>query len=172
MPPLRQRKQDIPLLINHYLKQINQAKNKTITGIQDQAMEILIDYDWPGNIRELVNFVERMVVLSSGNILTPRDLPDKLVGNAPEEFLGPLAMQEPEISPAEMLQESMKKSFFIGLPEEGMNLKQAVEDFERELISEALEKTNWVKNKAAGLLGLNRTTLVEKLKKMNIKRDE
>ena len=71
-----------------------------------------------------------------------------------------------------MLQQSMKKSFFIGLPEEGMNLKQAVEDFERELILEALEKTNWVKNKAASLLGLNRTTLVEKLKKMNITREE
>ncbi len=172
MPPLRNRKQDIPLLINHYLKYFNKTKNKTITGIHDKAMEILIDYEWPGNIRELVNFVERMVVLSSGNILTPRDLPDKVLGDVPEEFLGPAEMAEPDITPAQMLQKSMKKSFFIGLPEEGMNLKQAVEDFERELILEALEKTNWVKNKAAGLLGLNRTTLVEKLKKMNITREE
>ena len=58
----------------------------------------------------------------------------------------------------------------MGLPENGINLKGAVEEFERGLITEALEKTNWVKNRAAGLLGLNRTTLVEKLKKMNIKR--
>ena len=70
-----------------------------------------------------------------------------------------------------MLRQSMCKSFFLGLPEGGINLKQAVENFERELILEALEKTNWVKNQAAVLLGLNRTTLVEKLKKLNIKRD-
>ena len=171
VPSLRQRKQDVPLLINHYLKHFNNVKGKSITGIHDQAMEILMEYNWPGNIRELVNFVERMVVLSSGNILTPRDLPDKVLGDIPLESLGTPEIKEPEITPAQMLQQSMKKSFFIGLPEEGMNLKQAVEDFERELILEALEKTNWVKNKAAGLLGLNRTTLVEKLKKMNITRE-
>ena len=71
----------------------------------------------------------------------------------------------------EVITESLRKSFSVGIPEEGMNLKSVVENFEKELILEALEKTNWVKNKAAGLLGLNRTTLVEKLKKMNIKRD-
>ena len=69
-----------------------------------------------------------------------------------------------------MLQNKLQASFFMGLPEEGINLKSAVEEFERGLIIEALEKTNWVKNKAAGLLELNRTTLVEKLKKMNLKR--
>ena len=75
-----------------------------------------------------------------------------------------------ELSPTEMLQNGLKHSFFIGLPEGGINLKNAVEEFERGLITEALEKTNWVKNKAAGLLELNRTTLVEKIKKMNLKR--
>lgn len=172
MPPLRERKEDIPLLIKHYLKHFNQAKNKSITGINDDAMETLVNYRWPGNIRELVNFIERMVVLSSGTILTPRDLPDKVLGDVPQKALELSKEPEPEMTPAQMLQQSMRKSFFIGLPEEGMNLKLAVEDFERELIMEALEKTNWVKNKAAGLLGLNRTTLVEKLKKLDIKRDE
>ena len=172
MPPLRQRREDIPQLINHYLKIFNKSKNKSIIAVHDKAMAILVEYDWPGNIRELVNFVERMVVLSSGDVLTPRDLPDKVRGGTTEEFLdlSPI-MPEPEVTPAQMLQQSMRTSFFVGLPEEGMNLKQAVEDFEREIITEALDKTDWIKNKAANLLGLNRTTLVEKLKKLNIKRD-
>ncbi len=172
MPPLRERKPDIPMLIDHYIKHFNQAKNKSINGINDAALEILTDYKWPGNIRELVNFVERMVVLSSGNILTIKDLPEKTLADIPIEKLE----NEPELqsevetedNPAEILRQSLKKSFFIGIPEDGMNLKQAVEDFEREMIMEALEKTNSVKNKAAGLLGLNRTTLVEKMKKLNI----
>ena len=172
MPPLRQRREDIPLLINHYLKIFNKTKKKTITAVQDKAMEILVQYSWPGNIRELVNFVERMVVLSSGDVLTTRDLPEKVCGDFPEKFLEPLPITEPDVTPAQMLQQSMRTSFFVGLPDEGMNLKQAIEDFEREIIMEALDKTDWVKNKAAKLLGLNRTTLVEKLKKLNIKRDD
>ncbi len=172
MPALRERKPDIPILIDHYLKYFNQAKNKSIQGINEAALEILSDYKWPGNIRELVNFVERMVVLSSGNILTTKDLPEKTLVDVPIEKLENEAelKSEAEIdeNPAEILRQSLKKSFFVGLPEEGMNLKQAVEDFEREMIMEALEKTNSVKNKAAGLLGLNRTTLVEKMKKLNI----
>jgi transcriptional regulator with PAS, ATPase and Fis domain len=171
MPPLRERKPDIPVLIDHYIKYFNESKNKSIQGMNEGAMEILKDYRWPGNIRELVNFVERMVVLSSGNVLTVRDLPEKALVDIPEEKLeyDQEPQYEAEENPAEILRQSLKKSFFVGLPEEGMNLKQAVEDFEREMIIEALEKTNSVKNKAAGLLGLNRTTLVEKIKKLNIK---
>ena len=67
-----------------------------------------------------------------------------------------------------MLQQSLQQSFHIGIPDEGINLKKLVEDFEKELLIEALEKTGWVKNKAATLLNLNRTTLVEKLKKLKI----
>ena len=88
----------------------------------------------------------------------------------PLENLLPVEKPEFGLSPTEMLQNGLKRSFFIGLPEGGINLKNAVEEFERGLITEALEKTNWVKNKAAGLLELNRTTLVEKIKKMDLKR--
>lgn len=170
VPPLRDRKPDIPLLANHYLQRFNESKNKSIKGVHDDAMDILINYHWPGNIRELVNFIERMVVLSSGDIIMSRDLPEKLLDGVPR--ISPPAEPEPRESPAEALRRSMSQSFFVGLPDNGMNLKKAVEDFEREIIIEALEKTNWVKNKAAGLLSLNRTTLVEKLKKLKIKRDE
>lgn len=171
VPPLRDRKEDIPLLANHYLRHFNKTKNKSIKGISNQAMDILVNYRWPGNIRELVNFIERMVVLSTSDTLTPKDLPEKTLGGVPRETLAQ-PEPEPQGTPAEALRQSMSKSFFVGLPEEGMNLKQAIENFEREIILEALEKTNWVKNKAAGLLSLNRTTLVEKLKKLNIKRDD
>lgn len=132
-------------------------------------MQFLVNYSWPGNIRELANFVERMVVLSIGSTITPRDLPEKVLGDTPKEKWQPLEKEE-EGNPALILQQSLRQSFHVGIPEEGINLKKMVEEFEKELLLEALEKTGWVKNKAANLLGLNRTTLVEKLKKMKIER--
>ena len=133
-------------------------------------MEILCNYQWPGNIRELANFMERMVVLSPNKSLTPRDLPEKVLGDVPRETWEPLVQSEPDETPAEFIRKSRNHAYYIGMPEEGINLKQMVEEFEKELIIEALEKTNGVKNQAATLLGLNRTTLVEKIKKMNIQR--
>ena len=134
-------------------------------------MGILMNYEWPGNIRELANFIERMVVLSPDSVIGPRDLPEKVFGETPRANW--VSLEEPELdeSPAQVLQNSLRKTYSMSLPDEGMNLKRAVENFEKGLILEALEKTDWVKNKAAGLLGLNRTTLVEKLKKMNITRE-
>ena len=165
LPPLRERKTDIPLLAEHFLKQFNKtAIPKTIS---DEAMQFLVNYSWPGNIRELANFIERMVVLSIGSTITPRDLPEKVLGDTPKEKWEPLKEDE-EGNPAQILQQSLRQSFHVGIPEEGINLKKMVEEFEKELLLEALEKTGWVKNKAANLLGLNRTTLVEKLKKMKI----
>ena len=165
LPPLRERKTDIPLLADHFLKQFNKtAIPKTIS---DEAMQFLVNYSWPGNIRELANFIERMVVLSIGSTITPRDLPEKVLGDTPKEKWQPLEEDE-EGNPAQILQQSLRQSFHVGIPEEGINLKKTVEEFEKELLLEALEKTGWVKNKAANLLGLNRTTLVEKLKKMKI----
>ena len=165
LPPLRERKTDIPLLANHFLKQLNgTAESKTIS---DEAMRFLVNYSWPGNIRELANFVERMLVLSISSTITPRDLPEKVIGNISKEKWQPLHEEE-EGNPAQMLQQSLKQSFHVGIPEDGINLKKTVEEFEKELLLEALEKTGWIKNKAANLLGLNRTTLVEKLKKLQI----
>ena len=165
LPPLRERKTDIPLLADHFLKKFNETRApKTIN---DEAMQFLVNYSWPGNIRELANFVERMVVLSIGSTITPRDLPEKVLGDTSKEKWQPLEADE-EGNPAQILQQSLRQSFHVGIPEEGINLKKTVEEFEKELLLEALEKTGWVKNKAANLLGLNRTTLVEKLKKMKI----
>ena len=167
LPPLRARKTDIPLLAGYFLNQFNGSGSpKTIS---DEAMNLLVNYSWPGNIRELANFVERMVVLSIGSTITPRDLPDKVLGEVPKEKWIPLENDsEPTGNPAQLLQQSLKQSFHVGIPDEGINLKKLVEDFEKELLIEALEKTGLVKNKAATLLSLNRTTLVEKLKKLKI----
>ena len=91
------------------------------------------------------------------------------MGEVPKEKWTPLEKDsEPEGNPAQILQQSLKQSFHVGIPDEGINLKKLVEGFEKELLVEALEKTGWVKNKAATLLSLNRTTLVEKLKKLKI----
>ena len=167
LPPLRDRKTDIPLLVSHFLNQFNgTGRSKTIN---EEAMNILGNYSWPGNIRELANFVERMVVLSIDSTITPRDLPDKVLGEVPKEKWTPLEKDsEPTGNPTQILQQSLKQSFHVGIPDEGINLKKLVEGFEKELLVEALEKTGWVKNKAATLLSLNRTTLVEKLKKLKI----
>ena len=167
LPPLRDRKTDIPLLVSHFLNQFNgTGRSKTIN---EEAMNILENYSWPGNIRELANFVERMVVLSIGSTITSRDLPDKVLGEVPKEKWTPLEKDsEPTGNPTQILQQSLRQSFRMGIPDEGINLKKLVEGFEKELLIEALEKTGWVKNKAAILLGLNRTTLVEKLKKLKI----
>jgi DNA-binding NtrC family response regulator len=170
IPPLRDRKSDIPLLVQHFLNKCNENQDQQAKVISDATIQMLANYSWPGNIRELGNFIERMVVLSMGVNITPRDLPEKVLGEVPRENLPPMEKSGCELSPTEMLQNGLKQSFFIGLPEGGINLKKAVEEFERGLITEALEKTNWVKNKAAGLLELNRTTLVEKIKKMKLKR--
>jgi len=172
LPPLRERKPDISILANYFLEIINLAKNKSISGIDDRTMDILNNYPWPGNIRELANFIERMVVLSCGPMLMPADLPAKVLEEVPEEKWAPLPDKTPNESPAEFLRQNNKRSLLGGLPAEGINLKKTVEDFEKELILEALAKTNWVKNKAAVLLGLNRTTLVEKLKKMKIRQED
>jgi len=167
LPPLRDRKTDIPLLVSHFLNQFNgTGRSKTIN---EEAMNILENYSWPGNIRELANFVERMVVLSIGSTITSRDLPDKVLGEVPKEKWTPLEKDsEPTGNPTQILQQSLRQSFHVGIPDEGINLKKLVEGFEKELLIEALEKTGWVKNKAAILLSLNRTTLVEKLKKLKI----
>jgi DNA-binding NtrC family response regulator len=170
MPPLRERGSDIPLLVNFFLQQFDVSQNGSPKTISQEALDILGRYSWPGNIRELANFVERMVVLSSGPVITPRDLPERVLGENPRPKWDALEEEEPAETPAEALRNSMQRSSFVSVPDEGMNLKKAVEDFEKQLILEALEKSNWVKNKAANLLGLNRTTLVEKLKKMKIQR--
>lgn len=147
IPPLRERRSDIPLLIDHFLARFNQAKHADISGIDPDALRLLVEYDWPGNIRELENMVERLVVLKKQGVLSVADLPEKICRK-------PAA---PEL-----------KEQFIRFNEDGIDLSREVEQYENHLIVEALRKANGVTTRAAQLLHLNRTTLVEKLKRKGV----
>ena len=148
LPPLRTRKEDISLLLDHFVVKISERKKKTIKGASPEALRLLEAYDWPGNIRELENIVERLVVLKEdGTQITPRDLPDKIRGHAPA---GPVA------------------AVATALPSSGIDFNAAVDNFEKDLILNALTMVNGVKKKAAEYLNINRTTLIEKMKRKGI----
>ena len=152
LPTLRQRKDDIPLLVSYFLDFFNKRKNKNISGVSDGAMKIILEYLWPGNIRELKNMLERIVVLKGDGEITPEDLPNRL-SNRSNNKTGDMIFPDLEIT------------------EDGIHLNTAVNEFERALIYRSLEKSKWVKNRAAKLLHLNRTTLVEKIKRYRLTED-
>ena len=146
VPPLRQRVEDIPLLLQHFIQMFNERRKAELTGVSDEAMGLLCEYSWPGNVRELGNIVERMAILKRRGLIEPEDLPEK-IRRLPSTHLPTM--------PA-------------AIPVGGVDLSRVVEEFENRLILEALERTNWVKSKAARLLQINRTTLIEKLKKKSL----
>jgi transcriptional regulator with GAF, ATPase, and Fis domain len=146
VPPLRERQGDVPILSVHFLEKARERTGRqTVTSVSPGAMALLEQYAWPGNVRELENTIERAVLLCRTETIQPRDLPAKVCGLPSEE------------------RKSTGK-----LPETGIDLRNAVESFENNLIRQALERTRWNKNQAARLLGLNRTTLVEMLKRKRI----
>lgn len=147
IPPLRERRSDIPLLIDHFLTRFNQSKHTEIAGLAPDVLHMLTEYDWPGNIRELENMIERLVVLKKRGVLSIEDLPEKICRK-------PLGLD--------------LKEQFIRFNEDGINLSREVEQYEKHLIMEALRKANGVTSRAAQLLHLNRTTLVEKLKRKGV----
>jgi DNA-binding NtrC family response regulator len=146
VPALRERASDIPLLVESFLVKFC-AENKCDRPLlSPEIMATLMSYKWPGNVRELENTIERLVVLRPGQRVQFADLPEKFT--------------------------QLTTNFFskgaVSIPDNGISLKNVVEDFENALIMKALDKTGWNKNKAATLLRLNRTTLVEKIKKKNL----
>lgn len=145
IPPLRERKEDIPLLVEHFLEKFNRQKGRQISGIAPEAMERLLAYSWPGNVRELENLMERLVVLKRSGRIVLEDLPEKMRSDDSQESLGSIV-----------------------LPEGGIHLDAAVHRLERELILQALRRTKGVKKEAAQLLGMKRTTLIQKMKRNNI----
>jgi two-component system response regulator AtoC len=148
IPPLRERRSDIPILIDHFIRSFNESKRAGITGVDREAMAALTQYHWPGNIRELENLVERLVILKQSGMVGLADLPDKIVHSAQ-------ARQAPDAE---------ARSFTSG----EVNLVQELERYENRLIMEALRRSNGVTSRAAQLLNLNRTTLVEKMKRKGL----
>ena len=147
IPPLRERSDDIPSLVKYFIDKNAKERSMEVLEINKQVMQLLMNYRWPGNVRELENLIERLSVLCDGNPVVSADLPEKILsGHA---------------------QTSGSSLGFI-LPDEGINLSDIVSEFEKNIIIQALNKSGWVKNRAAKLLNLNRTTLVEKIKKQGI----
>lgn len=151
LPPLRERREDIPLLANHFLELLSKQYEVPTKKLDPQAIKKLMQYHWPGNIRELKNVIELGFVMSGERTaLGPGDFP--ILGQ--EIFVGSEAAQ-------------LAHNVFE-LPEEGIDLNQVVSEVEKNLITQSLQRTGGNKGKAARLLYLKRTTLVEKLRRMNL----
>lgn len=148
LPTLKERRDDIPFLVSYFLEEFRQKKDDLPAEVSNEAMKIMLNYSWPGNVRELRNLIERLVVLHEGEKILPEDLPEKIRKKSDRQ--------------------GRRKSEVDG---EGISFNTAVSEFEKALIISALEKTNWVKNKAAQLLKIKRTTLVEKVKRYNLGKD-
>ena len=155
IPPLRDRKDDITGLVNYFVNYYSVRNGKQPIDVSEDVMNIFTNYYWPSNVREIQNLLERLVVLNDGKI-EASSLPSKYIENAEIK---------PEASVSMLNFVSMPK---IVMPESGINLNDIVRDFEEDLIMQALDRTNWNKNRAAKLLRLNRTTLVEKLRKKGL----
>ena len=143
LPALRERASDIPMLAQHFLKKVCDEENKTIEGFDHPAMSAMQQYSWPGNVRELQNIVERAVLLGKGPQLGTQDLPSHI--NA-------VAVNQVTVAPREGRQ----------------TLKEALEGPERQIILQCLQENNWNRNATADQLGVNRTTLYKKMKKLGL----
>jgi len=147
LPALRKRSEDVPLLANHFLSRYAEENDKPLHEISSGAMALLLDYHWPGNVRELENVVERAVVLSTGEVLT--------------EDLLPMTVRQPApMAPPPS-----------DLPTNGLSLKEAVSDYERQLIIRALQASGGVQKRAAEMLQVKPTTLHEMMKRLSISVD-
>ena len=148
LPPLRERREDIALLARHFLKKSCREMKRTLMSLSPAAMRALEAYSWPGNVREMENVIERTVALTEEEIIAPSDLPTHVVGDLSNEAAE--SFGSPKVT------------------SDGIDMTKTIEEIERAMIREALTLGNGVKARAAALLGINRTTLVEKIKRLKI----
>ena len=146
LPPLRERIEDIPLLAKFFLRKVCETMKRPLMNLTPRALRALELYQWPGNVREMENVIERAVALADGEVIDCADLPEKVGG---------IREQEAPVSS-------------LHLPENGLDLPATVAEFEQALINLALGRSEGVKARAATLLGINRTTLVEKMKRYDM----
>jgi len=147
LPPLRERGEDVLLLAEHFMRRFNDEKQAAIEGFSDAAREAMLNYSWPGNVRELQNLMERIATLKRTGIVELEDLPSRMLGE------GQRLMQD----------------FSVDMDTtDRIDLKALVDEFENHLLISALERFDWNRNQAARFLTMNRTTLVEKIKKKGL----
>lgn len=154
-PPLRHRRQDIPLLLDHYLADAGQELNARSKTINPEAMEILQSYDWPGNVRQLVNASRRLTVTAPGGVITPVDLPDDIAGRDEPSRAG----NEWTAMLRDWADSELGKSPLV---------PAALPEFERTLIRAALKRSNGSRQEAAKLLGWGRNTLTRKIRVLDL----
>ncbi|NOR49696.1 MAG: response regulator [Desulfuromonadales bacterium] len=141
VPPLRSRREDIEPLTKHFLEKYSAETGKKITELAPRALSCLLAHDWPGNIRELQNAIERAVVLAKGSVLTPRDFPQGMQGD---------------------------DQICLQIPEKGGSLTDILEDLERQLILQTLQREDGSQTRAADTLGIKRSTLRYKMEKYRL----
>lgn len=181
LPPLRERGRDVLLLARHFLGRFCRKKERPPLELSPLVQRILLAYAWPGNVRELENVMERLSVLVDGHIVAPEDLPARLLQSVGDIALLPEVdeyVPEPDVLPGSgngepaAAVEAPSRGFawpdLQTLAAQGMGLKEFLDAVEMHLIEEALQRTDGVKNQAAELLGIKRTTLIEKLKKKGL----
>jgi DNA-binding NtrC family response regulator len=144
LPPLRRKREDIPLLVAHFLEKYADENKRRVREVTPEAMRILMDHSWPGNVRELENTIERAVVLCTGDRIGPELLPDSL--------RYPVQTEQPSMI----------------VPADGLSLKDSVSRYERAMILQSLEMANGVQKRAAELLQLKPSTLNEMMKRLGI----
>jgi DNA-binding NtrC family response regulator len=145
IPPLRARREDIPALVEHFRREVNARESRSVPGFALDVMQRLAHYDWPGNVRELENLVERVVVMAGSRMVVMQDLPSQMRTQVMD------------------LERAARD-----LPTAGVDLPLLLGEIEQRLIAEALERAGGDPDRAAELLGLHRTTLVEKLRRRNV----
>jgi DNA-binding NtrC family response regulator len=155
IPPLRERVEDIPLLMDNFVKKLSRDNIDRILGFEPDVYEVLMGYDWPGNVRELENLVQRLSVLCGGQMIRVDDLPEQYCRHFKKTK--PAAKQDPIVYPRE-----------INWNDGNVDFKTLTNDFENKLIVKALFMAKGNKKEAARLLNLKRTTLIEKIKKKKI----
>ena len=152
LPPLRERKGDIPLLASEFLRRFAKEQGREGLSLSPEAMALLEGYDWPGNVRELENVIERAVALERGDRITPDSLPDH-IRNTPPPLPSPFKGEGWEgVAPVSGLQSPV--SSFESKPQ-GIDLEEALSEVEKTLMLDALEKAGWVQTRAAKILGIN-----------------
>ena len=172
IPPLRERKEDLPLLIQHFINNIGKKRKEPLQSFDQQAMQALYACNWRGNVRELENLVQHMTVLYGGSTVRLTDLPEKYQTTSGEQPDTPC----PSPSNDQLPGPEQLPLFASGAPttvdeiwsDDGVDFKAMVNDFETQLIIQALKMSNGNKKEAARILNLKRTTLLEKIKKKNL----
>ena len=165
LPPLRERREDIPLLVGHFLRLYNEQNYRHVPHVHAKAMELLCRYDWPGNVRELQNYIERAVVLAPGDELTCDLLPEAVLGEKPRR-IGRLRPANLDALAAELIEQGV-----IAAGPRGDNLYAAiVSRVERELLHQVMAACDNVQIKAAERLGINRNTLRKKLEEYGLEK--